>query len=117
MRLPTVVAVAIIALPFVSERADALACYVILDRNDAVLYQDAVPPVDMSDSGVLARAELRRQGQFLMMMDADRCPRFVAPTGPSTGPAAVEEIVAGMRSYGGSTAGVRPTGRAATGTR
>jgi hypothetical protein len=114
---PLTITLAIAALAFASERADALSCYLILDRNDAVLYQDAVPPVDMSDAGAIARSDIRSRGQFLMMMDVDRCPRFVAANGPSAAPAAVEEIVAGMRSYGGATAGVRPTGRAPVGTR
>jgi hypothetical protein len=97
--------------------AAALNCYVILDRNDAVLYQDTLPPVDMSEGGAAARSDMRQRGQYLMMMDSDRCPRLVVATGPASGPAAVEDIVSGMRTYGGASGGARPAGRAPSGTR
>ena len=54
MRPPTVIALGIVALAFASGHADALTCYVILDRNDAVLYQDEV-----------ASAEALRQSVWL----------------------------------------------------
>jgi hypothetical protein len=82
--------------------ANAVNCYIVLDSKNAVVYQDVFPPVDMSEQGDAARAAIRQRGQFLMMMDALQCPRLIAASGPSGAPATVEQIVAGMRSYGGS---------------
>jgi hypothetical protein len=86
--------------------ANAVNCYIVLDSKNAVVYQDVFPPVDMSEQGDAARAAIRQRGQFLMMMDALQCPRLIAASGPSGAPATVEQIVAGMRSYGGSRGGI-----------
>ena len=31
--------------------ASAVTCYIVLDRNENVVYQDIYPPVDLSDEG------------------------------------------------------------------
>ena len=83
-----------------SPAAYALTCHIVLDRADTVVYRDTVPPVDLSDRGRAARAAMRQRGEFLLMIEADQCSRFVATTGAAgAGGATVEEIVAGLRSY------------------
>ncbi len=74
--------------------ASAAPCYVIYDRNDAVVYRDYVPPFDLSDAGSAQRAALRARGQHLLIADFDDCfaVGYVSSrTGGST--ATVEEIV------------------------
>ena len=83
-----------------SPAAYALTCHIVLDRADTVVYRDTVPPVDLSERGRAARAAMRQRGEFLLMIEADQCSRFVATTGAAgAGGATVEEIVAGLRSY------------------
>src|ERR1700756_465690 len=76
--------------------ANAIVCYTLLDKGDNVLYQDSVPPIDMSDSGAALRSGMRQRNEYLMIYEVDRCPSVVAALG-STGyrPATVEEIVSG----------------------
>jgi hypothetical protein len=40
--------------------ASAVTCYIILDRNENVVYQDIYPPVDLSDEGAAERKAMRR---------------------------------------------------------
>ena len=91
---------AIVAAFSCSATASALTCHIVLDRADTVVYRDTVPPVDLSERGRAARAAMRQRGEFLLMIEADQCSRFVATTGAAgAGGATVEEIVAGLRSY------------------
>ena len=78
--------------------AAAYECYVIVDRNNEVIYQDPASPVDMSSDGAAARDALRARGQQLITLNSQRCPSIDRGriTGKG-GPASVEEIVAGMR--------------------
>jgi len=104
---------AIVAAFSCSATASALTCHIVLDRADTVVYRDTVPPVDLSDRGRAARAAMRQRGEFLLMIEADQCSRFVATTGAAgAGGATVEEIVAGLRSYqvAGSGGGVMSSG-------
>src|SRR5205823_10950660 len=79
--------------------AAAINCYMIVDRNNDVIYQDTIAPIDLSDEGAAAREALRRQGQQLIALDVERCPAIDrARVAGKGGPATVEEIVAGMRS-------------------
>ncbi len=105
-------AAAAAALVVVSTPAAAFNCYAIVDRNNEVVYQGALSPVDLSEDGTAARDALRARGQQLIAMDTDSCPAIdrmnLATRG---GPATVEEIVAGMRSatpYGTGAAAARP---------
>src|SRR6476661_4925857 len=83
----------------VAAPAAASSCYVIVDRANEVIYQGAAPPVDLSDEGLATRNVMRAQGQQLIAMDTENCPPIDrARTGSRSGPASVEEIVAGMRS-------------------
>jgi hypothetical protein len=91
---------AIVAAFSCSATASALTCHIVLDRADTVVYRDTVPPVDLSERGRAARAAMRQRGEFLLMIEADQCSKFVATTGAAgAGGATVEEIVAGLRSY------------------
>ncbi len=96
---------------------NAIVCYTLLDKGDNVLYQDALPPFDMSDSGAALRSGMRQRNEYLMIYEVERCPSVVAVLG-STGyrPATVEEIVSSMRAYAtsgrGSSGGVAGSGRA-----
>jgi hypothetical protein len=91
--------------------AAAVNCYMIVDRSNEVLYQDITSPIDLSDEGAAERDALRRRGQQLVAMDAERCPAIdrgrVAGKG---GPATVEEIVAGMRPAASFGTGATPAG-------
>lgn len=97
----------------------AAPCYVVLDRNDAVIYRDYKPPFDLSDPNSRERDMMRRQGQHLLVADfVEDCNPvgFISPTtGANT--ASVEEIVSEVRpaiasSLGktGSTAAVPKPG-------
>jgi hypothetical protein len=98
--------VAIVAAFTCSATAHALTCHIVLDRNDAVIYRDIVPPVDLSDRGKAARAAMRQRGEFLLMMESEQCSSFVATSGaPGAGGATVDEIVSGLRSYPGAAGG------------
>ena len=117
MRHP-LLSVAIVAAFSCSATASALTCHIVLDRTDTVVYRDIVPPVDLSERGRAARAAMRQRGEFLLMMEADQCTRFVATTGAAgAGGATVDEIVAGLRSYPGasSSGGVMSSARASPG--
>jgi hypothetical protein len=112
MRHP-LLSLAIVGAFSCSATAYSLTCHIVLDRADTVVYRDIVPPVDLSDRGRAARAAMRQRGEFLLMIEADQCSRFVATTGAAgAGGATVEEIVAGLRSYqvAGSGGGVMSSG-------
>ncbi|HXL83318.1 MAG TPA: hypothetical protein VN989_04240, partial [Casimicrobiaceae bacterium] len=80
MRHP-LLSVAIVAAFSCSATAYALTCHIVLDRADTVVYRDIVPPVDLSDRGRAARTAMRQRGEFLLVIEADQCSRFVATTG------------------------------------
>lgn len=67
---------ALAALP-----AGAVTCFVVLDRNDNVIYRDALPPVDLSDAGKAAREAMRARGEFMMFHEVESCPRLEFFTG------------------------------------
>ena len=94
--------------------AEAMICNIVLDRNDQVIYRDVTPPLDLSDGGSRARAAMRQRGEYLMVIDTDRCAQVVPRTDSSTA-SSVEEIVAGMRPYMGRGGGQPTSGGAAAG--
>ncbi|HEY1458586.1 MAG TPA: hypothetical protein VGH59_00860 [Casimicrobiaceae bacterium] len=98
-----------LSLALLGPAAQAVTCDIVIDRNGAVVYQDVVPPVDMSERGAVARDRMRQRGEQLMIIDADQCPRLVFST--ITGAASVEEIVAGMRPYIGVSGGMGSSSR------
>jgi len=96
--------------------AHANNCYFVYDRADNVIYRDQQPPVDMSDRGTASRDAMRQRGEYLMVIDADRCAQVAPATATaSTGAASVEDIVAGMRPYMGRGGGRVTAGGAAAG--
>jgi hypothetical protein len=53
--------------------AGAATCYVLFDRYDNVVYRNTVSPIDLSEQGDAARAAIRQRGEYLMVMESDRC--------------------------------------------
>jgi len=98
------------ALTCAATAAGAMTCHIVLDRSDNVVYRDTTPPVDLSDRGSAERAALRQRGEFLLMIEADQCTRFVATSGKAgSGGATVDEIVAGLRGYSSVGPGLMST--------
>lgn len=87
--------------------AMAAPCYVILDRNDAVVYRDTAPPFDLSTEGSRERAAVRQRGQHLLVAEFDRCNPvgYISPTTGGTA-ATVDEIVMQFRPAIGTSVGV-----------
>jgi len=103
------------ALTCAAAGAGAMTCHIVLDRNDNVVYRDTAPPVDLSDRGSAQRAALRQRGEFLLMIEADQCSRFVTTTGKAgSSGATVDEIVAGLRGYPGIGPGLMSSSRQAS---
>jgi len=94
--------------------AEALVCNIVFDRNDQVIYRDVTPPLDLSDGGSRAQAAMRQRGEYLMVIDTDRCLQVV-PKADQSSAASVEDIVAGMRPYMGRGDDQRTSGGAAAG--
>ena len=93
----TLIAAASAALAGVAGSAGAMTCYTVLDRNDNVVYRGTIPPIDLSDRGAAEREAMRRRGQHMIAMDADRCPGvefFTGSAGSST--LSVDQIVGGI---------------------
>src|SRR5438552_11841829 len=85
------------ALACAAAAAGAMTCHIVLDRNDNVVYRDTSPPVDLSDRGSAERAALRQRGEFLLMIEADQCSRFVATT-DKAGARAVRPSIRSLRN-------------------
>ncbi len=80
-----------------SASSAAVTCYVVMDRNDNVLYRSNVPPVDMSDQGSAAREAMRRRGDYLLFGDFESCPGVTFFTGASGSRAlSLDDVVMGM---------------------
>ncbi|MEO8739175.1 MAG: hypothetical protein ABI537_05665 [Casimicrobiaceae bacterium] len=105
-----------IALAQFALSAQAVTCDIVIDRTGAVVYQDVVPPVDMSWRGTAARDRMHQRGEQLMIIETSQCPKLVFYT--VSGAASVDEIVSGMRPYVGANGGMgvsaRPDGAAAS---
>jgi hypothetical protein len=97
------------ALALFTLGAHAITCDIVVDRNGTVVYQDVIPPVDMSDRGAAARDRMRQRGEQLMIIDVDQCPQLVFST--ISGAASVDEIVATMRPYVGANGGMGMSAR------
>ena len=77
--------------------AVAAPCYIVVDRNDTVVYRDVTPPFDLTDPRKPAspeRAEMRRRGLHLIVADFEKCNAvgYISPTTGAT-TATVDEIV------------------------
>jgi hypothetical protein len=113
-KIPLFAAALGLAAATASLPAGALVCNIVFDRNDQVIYRDVTPPLDLSDGGARARAQMRQRGEYLMVIDTDRCAP-VAPRTDKSSAASVEDIVAGMRPYMGRGGGQVTSGGAAAG--
>ena len=113
MRVAHSAALALLALVAAAPAA-AYECYVIVDRNNEVVYQDVTPPIDLSSEGAGSRDALRARGQQLVTLDSRSCPAIDrGHMNGKGGPASVEEIVAGMRPAIPYGIGGRPSSRTA----
>ncbi len=79
------------ALALFALGAHAVTCDIVIDRTGTVVYQDVVPPVDMSARGAAAREQMRQRGEQLMIIEASQCPKLVFSTVANS--ANVDEIV------------------------
>ena len=97
MRISSI-AVAALALS-AGSAAVAAPCYVVFDRNDAVVFRDYKPPFDLSDPNSRERDMMRRQGQHMLVAefgeDCNPVGFISAATGASA--ASVDEIVNDVR--------------------
>ena len=93
------------ALAMSAGTADAVTCYMLFDRFDNVVYRNTVSPIDLSDQGAAARAALRQRGEYLLVMDSDRCPPVTFVFG-----AAGSKTLSLDETVGGFPAETSPTG-------
>ena len=79
--------------------AAARTCYTLFDRNDNVIYRDTFSPVDLSDEGEGARAQLRQRGEYLVISEEERCQQVTFIFGPD-GPTAlsVDDFLGGSQT-------------------
>jgi len=102
------------ALAATSAPAVAGPCFAVIDRNEEVIYQSVLPPVDLSDAGRGAREAMRQRGELLLNFESERCVERVPATSSGKAYATVEEIVMGYKgTVSRQTTGV--TGSAAPG--
>ena len=87
--------------------AQAVTCDIVFDRTGTLIYQDTMPPVDLSERGAAAREKMRERGELLMIIESSQCPRLVFSS--VTGAASVDEIVSGMQPYIAVTGGMGST--------
>jgi hypothetical protein len=85
--------------------AVAAPCYVVYDRNDAVIYRDVKPPFDLSNANSPERDMLRRQGQHLLVAEfVDECnPVGFISAATGANAVSVEDIVKEVRPAIGSS--------------
>ena len=84
MRRRTLWLAAAIAASGLAATAGAAPCYVVIDRNDTVVYRDTVPPFDLSDPKSPARAAMRQRGQHMIVAEFEQC-YAVGHISPTTG--------------------------------
>lgn len=97
--LPAAILASLLAGP-----ALAAPCYVIYDRNDAVVYRDYEPPFDLGDPNAPERTMMRRQGQHLLVAEFEQCNPvgYISPT-TGGGTVTVDEIVMQLKPAIGTT--------------
>ena len=99
--------VAGIVILAITGTAAARTCYTLFDRNDNVVYRDTFSPVDLSDAGEAARAQLRQRGEYLLISEEEHCPQVTFVFGPGGSTAlAVDDFLGGLppstRASGGT---------------
>ncbi|HVO88352.1 MAG TPA: hypothetical protein VMV45_07410 [Casimicrobiaceae bacterium] len=104
------IAVLASGLVLAAASASAAPCYIVLDRNDNVVYRDTYPPIDLSDPR--NNDELRARGEHMIAMESDRCAQLQFFTGAAGSSAlSVDAVVAGIPVSAGAKA-VGATGAA-----
>lgn len=89
-----------------AQSASAITCYLILDRNDAVVYRDSTPPFDLSETQSPQRAALRQRGHHLMIAEFDNCFSVgYVTTASGGGTVTVDEIVMQLKPAIGTAVG------------
>jgi len=89
-----------------AQSASAITCYLILDRNDAVVYRDSTPPFDLSETQSPQRTALRQRGHHLMIAEFDNCYSVgYVTTTSGGGTVSVDEIVMQLRPAISTTVG------------
>jgi hypothetical protein len=62
-----------------------------------------VSPIDMSDQGAPARAAMRQRGEYLMVMESDRCAPVTFVFGAAGSKTlSIDEVVGGFPAIGSS---------------
>lgn len=90
----------------VAQSAAAITCYLILDRNDAVVYRDSTPPFDLSETNSPQRTVLRQRGHHLMIAEFENCYSVgYVTTAAGGGTVTVDEIVMQLKPAIGTTVG------------
>jgi len=107
VRRPPVLLTIAAALAVSAGTAEAATCYILFDRYDNVVYRNTVSPIDLSEQGAAARAAFRQRGEYLLVMDSDRCPPVTFLFG-----AAGSKTLSIDETVGGFPADNPPTGRA-----
>ena len=82
----TLLAACCAAILLSSPHVSAVTCYLVVDRNDNVVYQDIYPPVDLSDAGAAERTAMRARNEHMIAMETDRCVPLEFVGGGGTGP-------------------------------
>src|SRR5206468_8540403 len=67
-------------------------CFLILDAKDNVVYRDGTTPVDLSEQGAAERAALRKRGEYLLIMETDRCAPLAYTVGSASRTATLEDF-------------------------
>lgn len=94
MRTPAIASLVTAAFLAIAGPALAAPCFLIIDRNDVVVYRDLTPPFDLGKPQSAERAALRQRGHLLLMAEFEQCypvGYISATTGQTT--ATVDEIV------------------------
>ena len=82
---PLLLALTVCVAAALAPTASGMTCYLVLDRNDNVIYQDIFPPLDLSDAGDAERKAMRARNEHMIAMETDRCPRLELIAGPGVG--------------------------------
>jgi hypothetical protein len=89
---PLLLALTVCAAAALAPAASGMTCYLVLDRNDNVIYQDIFPPLDLSDAGDAERKAMRARNEHMIAMETDRCPRLELVAGQGAGRINLEQM-------------------------
>ncbi len=94
MRTPVIASMVTAAFLAFAGPAVAAPCFLIIDKNDVVVYRDLTPPFDIGPTQSPERAQLRQRGSLLLMAEFEQCNPvgYISPTTGAT-TATVDEIV------------------------